>query len=360
MSFNLEIKIYSADEISKIREIEQSFFPEIDPFLSCEYFDFQNMKYQRNYEFLIANVGKDYFVYPYFKNEISSFLNLENFSGFFDIEGPYGYNGAYSKIGDEKKLEEIKLFFEKYCLENNIVAEFTRFNPVLNNHLYFKDYYTLVQANRNVVLDLSIDDFLYQAYEHSTRKNLKKCHENQLSVEVLSSDAISDEYLKKFEEIYYSTMDRNAADNFYYFDLDYFKKINQSLAKKALYFFTKTKEGEVISCELVLYSSLIGYSFLGGTLKEFFQLSPNTILKDVIIKTLKDKGCKFFCLGGGASSGDGIFKYKLNFAKNGEVPFYIGKKIHNEKIYKEIVEIWARLNPEKNEKFKNILFKYHY
>jgi len=69
-------------------------------------------------------------------------------------------------------------------------------------------------------------------------------------------------------------------------------------------------------------------------------------------------GIKKFCLGGGTSPADGIFKYKQTFAKAGIVDFYIGKKIHNRPVYDRLCEQWATTFPDQAEKYSQYFLKY--
>lgn len=68
--------------------------------------------------------------------------------------------------------------------------------------------------------------------------------------------------------------------------------------------------------------------------------------------------CKYFHFGGGVSSDmkDPLFKFKSGFSKENR-KFYIGKKIHNQEIYDQIISIWEKNNPNKIDKR---LLKYRY
>ena len=158
-------------------------------------------------------------------------------------------------------------------------------------------------------------------------------------------------------DIYYSSMKRNQAEKTYYFDKDYFRKLINSVGGNAFFFFTLL-QGEAISCELVMVGGKTVYSFLGGTLSQYFPLRPNNLLKHEIIKQFKSMNYAFYCIGGGAKTDDGIFRYKRTFSTNGAVDFYIGKKIHNHEIYKYVCESWEKANPEKAQLCAQYFLKY--
>jgi lipid II:glycine glycyltransferase (peptidoglycan interpeptide bridge formation enzyme) len=244
----------------------------------------------------------------------------------------------------------------EYCQDKGIIAEFTRFNPVYKNHL-LSPYMNVIKVNHNILMDLTEKNLWYDSYEHSTRKNIKKAERLGLGTTVFAGSDVTSEQLDLFIGIYEKTMARNSAEDFYRFPKSYFESILKFNGQNTLIFFT-IKEETTIACELVLYGGSVGYSFLGGTLAEYYDFRPNDILKHAIIKHLNDSGCKCFCLGGGTTDGDGIYRYKRSFSKNGVVDFFIGKKIHNASIYNDTVKAWSERFPEKCEKYGNQLLNY--
>lgn len=297
------------------------------------------------------------FLYPFLLSEVCKEFTASA-ETYYDIEGAYGYNGPLTNSGDKNFLQRANEEFVKKCAERNIIAEFTRFNPVIKNHELLA-YMNVIHANDNIILDLSIQDLWMNAYEHSTRKNINKAERSGLTVKYVSGTSISKTEFDAFLEIYYNTMKRNNAREDYYFPEKYFKDLTHHCSASCHFFFTMNGE-KPVSCELVLTGSQTGYSFLGGTLADYFSFRANDILKHHIILRLREMDIRYYCLGGGTSFGDGIFKYKKCFAKNGETPFYIGKKIHNETLYNAVVANWQRKFPEKAESYKQLLLKYKY
>jgi hypothetical protein len=177
---------------------------------------------------------------------------------------------------------------------------------------------------------------------------------------IFTGSDISEEWIGIFYDIYNRTMIRTSAEEFYFFDAGLFRELAVAMPENTLFFFILDNNSLPISAELVLYNEFSGYSFLGGTLSEFYQYRPNDLIKHTIIETLKSKGIRYFCLGGGIVPDDGIFRFKRSFSKNGVVNFYIGKKIHNAEIYSRLVESWESNNPPKKEKYQNFLLKYKY
>jgi len=253
---------------------------------------------------------------------------------YFDITTPYGYGGAVVTEGsiDEITVNAYYEAWEAYCAEHKIVSEFVRFHLFDNSDIRSSYNGDVVGISDNVVryLDSSVDE-MWMEFEHKVRKNVKKALSNGLSVIADPEGA----HLDAFLDIYYETMDRNDARSYYYFDKSYFSQIIETM-KGNFTFFHVLKDGRIISTELVLTSEKYVYSFLGGTLEEYYSLRPNDLLKYEIIKWAKETGHKAFILGGGYGGNDGIYRYKKSFAPGTDVRFYIGKKIHDNRVYSEL------------------------
>jgi len=297
-------------------------------------------------------------IYPFLKNSIND-LNLVSLGkSYFDIQGPSGYNGVATNSNTPDFIQDFSQAFTEYCLKNNIIAEFVRFNPILGNHK-ISGYIKPVKTNKNIVVDLSLseEDIWSLSFEHSVKKNVKKAQRNGLLVKCFQGSEIPDNWIDTFHSIYIDTMKRQFADTTYFFSIDYFRSFKNTMPDNTLFFFT-VKDEKAVSCELVTFNKKVAYSFLGGTLSEYFLLRPNDILKYEAILQLKKKGLNFYCLGGGKEIDDGILKYKKGFSKNGEVDFFVGKKIHNKIIYEQVCEKWETKYPEKNRTYYNMFLKY--
>jgi predicted N-acyltransferase len=293
-------------------------------------------------------------LYPFLLNSVNKFgYNLD--SEYYDIQGVYGYNGVLTN--SESSIFQKAFFncFDEYCRQNNIIAEFLRINPILQNPLRLRTNFELIHDRDNVFVNLLNDNLFETEYEYSTRKNIRKANKIGLTYKAISGNELNGNDLDIFCEIYTHTMKRNNADEFYCFDSSFFKRISTQLKNRALFVFA-ILDGKVIACELVLLGSEIAYSFLGGTLSDSYQYRPNDFMKHQTINLLKSMGFTRFLLGGGP---EGVFRYKKSFSINGVIPFYIGKKIHNPEIYDEVVKQWCEINSEKIEKYKNFLLKYH-
>lgn len=264
----------------------------------------------------------------------------------YDAVTPYGYGGPIvSECVDVDKLMALyQEAFTAYCLENNIVCEFLRFH-LFENVDVRKNYYgeTNIMLD-NVVVDTTSDyDTVWKNYEHKVRKNVNKAKSSGLEVLIEQSLDHIDDFLR----IYYATMDRNQASDYYYFKRSFFEDIAELLPHNYSCFYV-LHNGEVVSAELVLCSKEYAYSFLGGTNQEYYSMRPNDFLKDAVIRWCIETGKKFFVLGGGYHKEDGIYRYKRSFTKTPDVPFYVGRAVFNKPVYDKLVELRAAEFPELN------------
>lgn len=325
-----------------------------DIYFTPEYYDlYENLGDGKALCFVYYE-NKDTLLYPFLMDSVNK-LGYKLDKQYFDIQGAYGYNGVASSSYSESFKKSFLSVFKKFIEEHAIIAEFTRFNPILKNNR-FSNYLNPQYNQDNIIIDLKRRDIERNCYEYSTRKNIKKALKNNLSCSKYISAEIKQSYIKEFLHIYYATMQRNNAEKKFFFPYSFFENISKNLSNNSIFYFVQYNE-TFISTELIILGNSNAYSFLGGTIAKYFEFRPNDLLKDYIIKDLKKKKLKYYCLGGGT---EGIIRFKKSFCKNGDVAFYIGKKVHNKKIYNEIIRQWEQKYPEKSQKYKNFFLKYRY
>ena len=267
-------------------------------------------------------------------NDLEFFQQIKTDEIFYDITSPYGYGGPlvnpYNKSDKKLLLEEFIKEFSLFCKKNNIVSEFIRFHPLMENHANFIDKLEIEKMNSTIYVDLSVtEEELWENYKRNNRKNIKKALRNDIEVVVDEKYEFFDEFL----EIYHGAMKKNNANKYYFFPKKFFEFIRISLDKNYVLFVSK-KNKKIISVELAIYDKDIIYSFLGGTLSEYFPLRPNNLLKHKLILWAKEKNIKYYLIGGGYHPKDGIFEYKHSFSKDGVKDFFVGRKIHDVEKYK--------------------------
>lgn len=294
-------------------------------------------------------------LYPFLKNPLSRY-GYSFDKEYFDIQGAYGYNGVISSSYTKDFTDAFYSCFHSFCQKENIIAEFTRFHPLIKNHR-FSEHHMQVLFNRKVVyIDLQERmENIIKKYKKTTRQEQRwGTSRHNFGVEIIDNNI---QYLDDFMKIYHNTMNRLNADNYLFFNQEYFENILNNTNATIL---SLTYENKVIAAGILLFHKHYVSGHLGGTLSEYIKLSPNAYLYTEMIRYSQKMGCRYLLLGGGTTSeeNDSLYKYKQNFSKNTS-DFYIGKKIHNNTVYANILKHWKLANPELYNQFKEQVLCYH-
>lgn len=295
-------------------------------------------------------------LYPFYLGKIND-LGYELDKEYYDVQGVYGYNGIVSNTTDQGFLNKFADKWAAWCSENNIVAEFIRYNPVLQNHNNCP-WAPPIETLDNVLLPLTnYEDIWNHSYDRSVRNAIRKTSEYNLTFALYSAGEISELDYNTFVELYNKTMVRREADHFYFFDDNFFNDLRAKLPNKALLAFAY-HDGKAISADLYLHNSINIYGFLSGTLKDYFHMKPSSFLRDMTIKTLINKGFSNYSIGGGLNRYDSIYKYKKAFSVKTDSLFYIGKCIHNIDVYNNVKNQWCLNYPHLVEKYQRRVLCY--
>lgn len=271
----------------------------------------------------------------FLKREIPDKVNGEIY---YDLVTPYGYGGPIIEYSNnkEKLLENFEKEFSKYCIENNIVSEFIRFHPIIKNYNDFEKIYNAKYMRKTLITKLDEEDPITNQFGKSCRKNIRQSISRGVNYKVTRAP----EKIDGFKEVYFSTMDRNGAEDYYYFEDEYFNNILKYYRENVV-LVEATYEEKIIAAGLYFVYKDIIHIHLSGTLSEYLYLSPAYILRYAITNWGIENGYKLIHHGGGRSNSenDSLYTFKRNFAKIYDADFYIGSKIWNQEIYDKLCEI---------------------
>lgn len=271
--------------------------------------------------------GKIY--YQFVKRRIDLKLNGVEY---FDTITPFGYNGPIVLNTKEGKREELirdfDIEFSKYCSQNNIITEFVRFSPWLRNHIDFEGIYDLKNNHCTYGIDLTVNDVFYDEFSQSARCKIRKSIKNNVVIEY----DFTGNSIKEFCRLYNLTIDKNGIKDFYIYSEKYFNHIFKSLGKNIFLINAKLQDEYISSSILINYGDYLHGLFLGNDPK-YLSLGVNSHIIYEACKFGKENGKKYFHLGSGSVS---LSKFKESFTKKGIFDIYLGNKIRNEKVYKEM------------------------
>ncbi len=263
---------------------------------------------------------------PVYLREIDK---LQNDTPWYDAISPWGYGGPICRERtDPSLIGEFWKLVDQWYKDNHVIAEFIRFN-LIENHVNYTG--VLVPFMHNIKGEIKPEEEIWTNYNRKVRKNVNRALREELSVKIVYEN-ISEQDFEDFYRIFIHTMDRTHAKKNYYFSREVLMAfINEYPYNAAI---ALTMKGDTpISSELVLVSTDTIYSFVGGTLSDYFGIRPNEILKHEVIKWAYDLGKKYYVLGGGYGQDDGIFRYKQAFFPEDVCTFYTGRKILDENRY---------------------------
>ncbi|GAA4114321.1 hypothetical protein GCM10022393_13660 [Aquimarina addita] len=303
-----------------------------NPFYKVELLDTTDMNIHRLCYFVLNRDDTPIIIMPFYKRRITvDGVNTE----YSDVISPYGYSGPLYNP-DTIDEDSIKHFWKQVNIwyrKKNIISEFIRFS-LNGNHIQYNG--VLSPSLKNIKGNIIEKDVQWEKFKPKVRNNHRKAVQEELKL-VMYRNSISQDIIKDFYDIYIQTMHRNNAHSQYFHYIDYFKNFiinNPESCMIAMIY----KEDTPISTELILIDGSTLYSYLGGTLSDYFYTRPNDFLKIEVLNWAREHNFTHYVLGGGREDGDGLYKYKKSFFPNDEdAIYYIGKKIINQVVYENLV-----------------------
>lgn len=249
---------------------------------------------------------------------------------YFDFSTPYGYGGW---IIEGEKTEELFKAYEDWIQKNGIISEFVRFHPMVKNHDASRPFYDVIQLGEVVHMDLSSPEDIWKNIISKNRNMIRKAAKNNIKI----YNGRFPEIYEKFRGIYNATMDKDEADEYYYFQPGFYQSILDDLPQNSQMFWAE-KDDQVVAASILIGANGYLNYHLSGSLREFSSLAPGNLILYTAALWGWANGYRTFYLGGGVGSGeDGLFKFKRAFYKGELNHFYIGKQIYAQETYVELL-----------------------
>lgn len=252
----------------------------------------------------------------------------------FDFITPYGYGGwIIEGDGDKEVLFDT---YEKWCKGNNVVSEFVRYHPVLENQAHSNLAYDVLALGRTISIDLSSPETIWANLTSKNRNMIRKAQKERIVI----YNGRYPEIFNQFRTVYNGTMDKDEADSYYYFKPEFYDSILNDLSAEAQVFYAKLDD-KVIAASIILAANGRLNYHLSGAVKEYQSLAPTNLLLYNVALWGYANGCKTLHLGGGVGGReDGLFKFKRSFYRGEDLNrFYIGRKIFIKEKYDEFVDM---------------------
>lgn len=255
---------------------------------------------------------------------------------YYDSVTPYGYGGVLFE-GDTSE-ENLQAFWTAYVAkmrEESIVDNFVRYHPVLANAMQMKSISTVIDLGKTIAIDLSSEEVIWTNIISKNRNMIRKAEKN--GIEIHYSKDI--ELFKDFKRIYNATMEKDHAEEYYFFGDAFYESIHRDLYDNYELFYA-VSNGEIIAMSIILFANDQMHYHLSGSVIEYRNMAPSNLLLYKAALWGCEHGYKTFHLGGGVGSGeDNLYKFKAAFNRNSDYQFSIGKEIFDQEKYDELVKI---------------------
>lgn len=281
-------------------------------------------------------------IYAYMKRKTS-------IEGYFDSVTPYGYGGVLFE-GDTSE-QNLQAFWKAYVekmREEGIVDNFVRYHPVLANAVPMKQISTVIDLGKTIAFDLESPEVIWENIISKNRNMIRKAEKNGITI----VHGKGMDLLDQFTAIYNATMDKDNAEEYYYFKRPFYESIDGDL-KDNYEMFYAMYEGRPIAMSIMIFANGRLNYHLSGSDIQYRNLAPSNLLLYKAALWGYEQGCKTFHLGGGVGSGeDNLYKFKAAFNKNSDYQFSIGKEIFDQEKYDELVALRVKEDPEFNQESK--------
>lgn len=288
-------------------------------------------------------------IYVYFKRKTA-------IKGVYDSITPYGYGGVLfdtstDSVTGAPTKEQLQAFWTAYVekmKELNIVDNFVRYHPVLANAVPMKEVSEVIDLGKTVAFHLDSPEVIWENIIPKNRNMIRKAEKNGVEIH----HAHDMELFKDFIRIYNATMDKDNAEEYYYFGEEFYKSIHEDLDGNYEMFYA-TLDGQIIAMSIMLFANKQMHYHLSGSMMEYRNLAPSNLLLYKAAVWGCEQGYKTFHLGGGVGSGeDNLYKFKAAFNRKSDYQFSIAKMVFDQEKYDALVEERAARDPEFNRESK--------
>ncbi len=273
-------------------------------------------------------------IYVYMKRRIAD--------GLYDAVTPYGYGGVlFDGEVTTEALESFREAFEEQMQEAHIICNFVRYHPVLANAIPMKGISKVIDLGKTVAMDLESPEVIWSNIHSKNRNMIRKAEKN--GIEILHGQGMK--LMDQFIDIYNATMQKDNAEEYYYFKRPFYESIDRDLHDNYEMFYAMY-EGRPIAMSIMIFANGRLNYHLSGSDIEYRNLAPSNLLLYKAALWGCEQGMKTFHLGGGVGSGeDNLFKFKIAFNKNSDYQFSIGKQVFDHNQYRKLVELRHFFDP---------------
>ena len=249
---------------------------------------------------------------------------LRELRGALDVTTPYGYSGPVAAAED---ADAFYAAYRDWCRERGVVSTFVRFHPLYENQRYAR--MAVEPLGSTVAWRLRAGELFERLHSHH-RRVIRKAQRAGLEVSIEEGPALSE-----FAALYERTMTRLNADSFYLFTSEYW----ESLPALPLLLASARRDDELLASVLCFAAKPWLHYHLGASSDEGRRIGASHLVLYEAGSWARAEGYELFHLGGGVGGrADSLFEFKSRFDPGAEREFAIGRAIHDESAYYDLVE----------------------
>ena len=327
--------------------------PARDIYFSSAYVGLHSVEGNTRAFLFVYRRGDRMWLYPFLLQPITT---TDGWTGLFDIDAPYGYGGPVSTTDDVGFLADAHRAFSDWCDDREVVAEFVRLHPLLQNQRWLDPRTTTLADRLTVSLDLSCLKAGDLPYSAATCYMLRRADRLGCTVGVRS---VKDGF-EPFVKLYLAAMERLGAEDYYLFNQTYFLGL-QDLAQNTGWLVVAETAGEWVAAALFLRGPRWLHYHLAATHPDHRLPGMANLLIHSAAQLGADHGLELLHLGGGRSTApeDSLLKFKATMATCNHT-FHIGKRIYRPALHQELCSEWRSRHPDLVPLYGNRVLCYHY
>lgn len=251
----------------------------------------------------------------------------------WDATSAYGYGGPIGRGSPD--IGAFGTAFNEWAKEQHLVSTFLRLHPLLNNGRLVPPAAELIDVSSTVVWDLSPDRDLRQGLHPDQRRSVRKAERAGVSITVSSRPR----NLEHVQQLYAATMQRQQAEDFFYFPNAYWHALAADDQLLAPLLVEARLEGRVISALLCFVSGPWLHAHLSAGNDEARAVGASAACYLAAAEWGQSQGLTSFHLGGGlgGSTTSSLYAFKRRFDPDSRPhQFQIAKFVHDRERYREL------------------------
>ena len=240
--------------------------------------------------------------------------------GISDLMSPYNYGETLYSYNGADFINYVNNELTKWCRTNNVLLKFNRHHPLILNNSHKMNNKTY---NRKVIL-INLNENFYNNLQSRVRSTIKKILQNNYKISIKNTFNV-DEVMN----IYYDNMKLLKANNFYFFNKDYFNSLSIFQNSKIFSYYENNK---LLAFIIILYSksAKVAEYHLGSASLEGKKKNIMKLLIFEAVTFFKENNYNILYLGGGrtVSDNDSLLQFKKLFSKD-SLDFFVSSEIYD-------------------------------